>query len=292
MAALRRPTLMTWFVCAPRSRIFGSVAEVIHYNCRSRMISAFANKIFGIPILAYCDDLGALSPERVALPALQACQSFSALVGYLLKIIKTDIGREVTFLGFLGKFPIPENDMALEIALPMEKATAWSARIGRFLELGVITPTEIDSLIGRLSFSKTSVFGRFGRPFLPHLYAKKKRPLLLTNPVWSRTTCPTLAEHNDKTIETAKDNNQTRQTGICRFPRRNNKGHHYCCNRFRTKYHRGSEAITMVWGETVGPHWETLFDKTSLIYGLEMLALLALLWTPNPPFREKQRPST
>ena len=46
---------------------------------------------------------------------------------------------------------------------------------------------------------------------------------------------------------------------------------------------RESSKISMVWEETVGQHWRALFDKTSLIYGLEMIAFLSLLWGPNPP---------
>ena len=66
-----------------------------------------ANKIFGIPILAYFDDLVALIPERIAYNAIDTLREFSKLIGYLLKDRKTDIGREVAPLGLLGKFHIP-----------------------------------------------------------------------------------------------------------------------------------------------------------------------------------------
>ena len=62
MAALRHQTLNTWFVFAHRSLLFGPEADVAHYNCLSRAISFLANRIFGIPILAYFDDLGAMTP--------------------------------------------------------------------------------------------------------------------------------------------------------------------------------------------------------------------------------------
>ena len=287
MVALRHPTLRTWFVFAPRSLIFGSVAAVIHYNCFSRIISVLTNKIFGIPLLAYFDDLGSEIPERVAPQALKTFQTFSALVGYLLKLNKTDIGREVTFLGLLGKFPTPENDMTLEISLSPDKVTSWSDRIDKFLELGVITPTELDSLIGRLSFSQTSIFGRFGRPFLAHLYAKQNAPyyshILSDREQRSlRWWCTMLRQMKPRKITPKPDKPEyvvftdaATKTGImaaivierATFGRTNN--------------------LSMVWEASPGPHWNTLFDKTSLIYGLEMLAFLALLWTPDPPFRGK-----
>ena len=56
MAALRLPSLGTWFVFTPRSP-FGAEAEVVHYNFLSRAISVLAGKISGIPILPYFDGI-------------------------------------------------------------------------------------------------------------------------------------------------------------------------------------------------------------------------------------------
>ena len=109
MVALRRPALMTWYVLAPTSQLFGAEAAVMLYNFLSRAISVLANKIFGAPppLLAYSGDMWALSPGRAALPALQTFRTFRTIDGYILKIIKTDIGREVALRGLLGKFPTP-----------------------------------------------------------------------------------------------------------------------------------------------------------------------------------------
>ena len=287
MVALRHPTLMTWFVFAPKSLLFGSVAAVIHYNCLSRAISVLANMIFGIPILAYFDDLGALTPERVALPALRTFQTFSALVLYILKLIKTDIGHEVTLLGLLGKLPTPENDMALEISLPFDKVSAWTSRIGRFLEPCAITPAEMDSLIGRLSFSQTSVFGRFGRPFPAHLYDKQNAPYF--PPILSGREIRPLRWRNTmlRDMRPRKILAKPDKPVFVVFTDAATKTSIIAATVFEQKTFRESDTITMVWEATVGPHRNTLFDKTSLIYGLEIIAFLALLWTPNPPPKGK-----
>ena len=41
---------------------------------------------------------------------------------------------------------------------------------------GAIPRAELGSVVGRLSFSRSSIFGRFGRPFLSPLYAKVNGP--------------------------------------------------------------------------------------------------------------------
>ena len=47
------------------------------------------------------------------------------------------------------------------------------------------------------------------------------------------------------------------------------------------------ETIQEVRKTVTGKYWEALFDSTNLIYGLEMLALLAILFYPNNRMRNK-----
>ena len=117
-----------------------------------------------------------MNPERLSQCALETFQRFSTPVGYLLKKTKSDIGKEAAALGPLGKFQNPENGMARGISLPQEKVAACATRIGQFLQLGVITPDELEIPIGRLSFSQTAIFGRFDRPFLAPLRSKNDAP--------------------------------------------------------------------------------------------------------------------
>ena len=66
-------------------------------------------------------------------------------------------------LGVGGRFPAPDYDMALSVSLTDEKKSLRAARIDEFLKAGRILRRERESLTGRLSFSQTAVFGRFGR---------------------------------------------------------------------------------------------------------------------------------
>ena len=75
-------------------------------------------------------------------------------------------------LGLNGSFPGPDNGMALEISLTAEKKEKWINAIHEYLTLWVITREQLDSLIGKLSFSQTAIFGRVGRPLLSAFYQK------------------------------------------------------------------------------------------------------------------------
>ena len=100
---------------------------------------------------------------------------------------ETKLGNVLTFLGIQGDFPSPKNGMALEVSLPEDKKTNWADPIAKILDLCVITHDQLESLIGRLSFSQTSIFGRFGRPMMTHLYTKlntfRYHPILNTKEV-------------------------------------------------------------------------------------------------------------
>ena len=122
--------------------------------------------------MSYFDDLGALTPSELTHPALNAIKEFLLLLMIFPNGRKTDLGEEVVFLGLLGFFPNPTRDMALEIKLPQDKKDKWITAINGFLGKGTISKDQLDSLIGRLSFSQTSLFGRFGRHMMTPIHTK------------------------------------------------------------------------------------------------------------------------
>ena len=67
-------------------------------------------------------------------------------------------------------FPSPANGMALALSLSPDKVEKWTRRLKEILALWTITRQEAESLIGKLSFSQTSIFGRIGRSMMapPH----------------------------------------------------------------------------------------------------------------------------
>ena len=51
MVSLRNPDTGEWVDFPPKALLFGAVAEVLHYNCFSRLLSVLFNKIFGVPLI-------------------------------------------------------------------------------------------------------------------------------------------------------------------------------------------------------------------------------------------------
>ena len=91
---------------------------------------------------------------------------------FALNDIKTDAGKKVTCLGLVGPFPDPPNGMLLSIDVTDVKKEGRASRIGEFLVIERIPHKDLESLTGRLSFSQTSIFGRFGRALIRPLYRK------------------------------------------------------------------------------------------------------------------------
>ena len=129
LVALKNPTSGKWMAFPPKALLFGAEAAVLHYNCFSRLISVIFNKTFGIPLLAYFDDFGALAPKNLCEKALKTFETFCETLGIRLKTAKTELGTRLTFLGLKGDFPKPSNDMTLSIRLPKAKAAKWASEI-------------------------------------------------------------------------------------------------------------------------------------------------------------------
>ena len=177
IATLRGPKSNLRHAFAPRATLFGAVSAVLRYNSFSRALAVTCAKLTGIPILSYFDDFGALVPYEVLKEALNAFLAFCDILGATLKSTKTEWGDSLTFLGLRGDFPKPENLMPLAVSLPEDKKSRRAECILDFLRADHISHPELESVIGRLSFPQTSIFGRVGRVMLPPLYTKL-RPLL------------------------------------------------------------------------------------------------------------------
>ena len=58
-------------------------------------------------------------------PALETVERISNILWSLIENRKTDIDRELVFLGISGEFPDTDSGMALLISPHPEKATDW-----------------------------------------------------------------------------------------------------------------------------------------------------------------------
>ena len=239
------------------------------------------NRIFGIPLVSYYDDMGSMVPSELARPALETIRDFLFTLMVYLNNKKTDLGEEVTFLGLLGDFPRPGNKMTLSITLPEEKKADWVALITEIQTLGVVSRDQLASLVGGLSFSQTSIFGRFGRPMLTPLHVKLNATQFRPQPSgrekrilqWRPSALPNMGPRQVRDRSGRPDmvvfTDAASSTSIIAAVTIN-----------RTQFIQ-DETICEARYSTTGKQWETLFDSTNLIYGLEMLALLAILYRPN-----------
>ena len=190
--ALYNPQTQVWNGFRPRTQLFGSIAAVLHYNCLSRIIASLACQILLIPTIGYFDDFGFLTAFSDSDATMRAFAEFFSPLGLELKTEKSIIGVIDGFLGLEAYFPCPPNRLTLSLSLSNDKATRWADLIDRILEEGAISHTSLESLIGRLSFAQTAVFGRFARAMLKPLYVKLYTaryfnalpPALIRNLVW------------------------------------------------------------------------------------------------------------
>ena len=84
-------------------------------------------------------------PTSISDEGLRLLQEVCALFGVILEGRKTDLGRQIVFLGLLGHFPGPDTDMILSITLSDEKKTRWIAIIRNVLAGGRISHKDLES---------------------------------------------------------------------------------------------------------------------------------------------------
>ena len=116
------------------------------------MQTCLTNRIFGIPLVGYFDDYGDMIPDSLSKPGLSTFSSFCAKMAILLKMDKSLVDTVLTFLGSFGEFPDNNNDNPLRISLPTDKANRWGEIIDPHIASVQISHSELDKLIGRLSF--------------------------------------------------------------------------------------------------------------------------------------------
>ena len=270
--ALRNPTTGKWHGFRSRTFMFGSVADVLRYNVSSRPITAIFNRMFGIPPICFFGDFADLIHRLLATEGLSVFSRFRPLLGIKLKGAKSEVGPAIAFSVLLGSFPSKENGAVLPICMPDEKSRALAALIRSYLAQNRLSYQEIEKLIGRLSFSQTLLFGKFARTQLRPLYTKMRRKYFCASlSAQERATivwwdevisgfppriCRPLSSRFDDLLYTGA---ATNPPCICALlPNPNSSG----------------VRLSTLLVAFVRP-WIHLFKATCLIFGLELLALLA-----------------
>ena len=172
VAALRSPVDNRRYCFISRTMVFGAVAEVLRYNVSPSLISELFTQLFGIPLLVFFGDFGAITPCGISEAAIRTFALFCSKLGIKLKTEKSEAGRRITFLGLEGDFPCRANGFALSVCLTREKAEAWDVQLSSYIKAGCVSSNESGKLIGKLGFSQTNLFGKFARSQVISLYVK------------------------------------------------------------------------------------------------------------------------
>ena len=278
--ALRHPVAGNWMAFVPRTLLFGAVAAVLHYNCFSRAVAVLFTRVTGAPLLSYFDDFGSLVPSEALGQSLEAFMAFCQLLGLKLKDSKTEKGPALTFLGIFGEFPGPHNDMSSTISLPREKALRWGAKLQGYVAQRTIRHKDLESVIGELSFTQTSVMGRVGRAMMTSLYQKLNAKFYcadltdreLTTLNWWSVALLNLTPRLTK--------NRHPRTDLIIYTDSATTTQIIAAVLIDPRSFRDTLTTTAVLSARVGPHWKKLFADTCEIYGLEMLAICAILFDP------------
>ena len=98
----------------------------------SRLIAELFTQLFGIPLLVFFGDFGAIIPYEVSDAALHVFTLFCSKLGIALRTAKSEVGRRVTFLGLEGDFPCEADNYTLSARLTSDKAEAWAGQISSF----------------------------------------------------------------------------------------------------------------------------------------------------------------
>ena len=206
--------------------------------------------------------------------------TFCQLLGIRLKSGKTEKGHAVTFLGVFGEFPGPRNNMTLTISLPQEKALTWGSKLTEHLLRGTIQRKELESVVGKLSPTQTPIFGRIGRAMMATLFQK------LNAKYYG-------AEISDREASVlrwwilALVNLTPRLTrmrgplpGLIVYTDAATATQIIAAVLIDHRAFRAGRTLSAVLSKRVGPRWRVLFESTCAIYGLEMLAIFAILFDP------------
>ena len=264
-----------WYGFIPRSQIFGSTASVVHYNTFSRLLASLICRLLGLPCIGYFDDYAFMAPKPIQTLALNTFKDFSSIIGTILQDRKCSIDSTNTFLGLKGVMPSKKSGMKLSISLDREKSERWIELISGFIKAGSIDHTSLDKLIGKLSFAQTNVFGKFARtlaqPLYDMLHAHPFEEILseelIINLEWWRnalssvlTRIVTLRPRFPKFI-IYTDASWSDKRGQGRIA--------------ALLFDRSSGVLLEVLSSAAPARLATLFRDSSVIYGLELFALVA-----------------
>ena len=276
---LRDPKTGRWTGFSPNVLLFGAVSAAIHYNCLSRALAVPTNRIFGIPFLSYFDDVGPFCHATISPRALAVFTKSTEIIKPDVKTTKSRRDRSIEFLGLAGDLPHVETRNLLTIYLPQKKITNRSSIIDEVILIGRIRRKPLGNLIGELAYAKTSLFGGFGRTRLNPLYTK-----LRAHP-YAEAISPEEAVAFERRAASIRASVQRavglRPTslGVIIYTDAATSARILAAIVIDPDLFSTTNEFPAVLSEISGPGRCAIFCEATLIYGLELLAVVAAIFS-------------
>ena len=143
----------------PQTQLFGATAAVLHYNTVSRVMASLAARWLKIPCMGYFDDFGIITTERAIREALDAFTKMNHILGFELKIEKSDWGTVLEFLGVTITFYVVSSGCEAQLSISSERVQKLTIEIERILKKKHVFFAELQKLVGKLNFAQTATMG-------------------------------------------------------------------------------------------------------------------------------------
>ncbi|CAE6914886.1 PARP6, partial [Symbiodinium sp. CCMP2456] len=159
------------FVC--NTLPFGSTASVLHFN---RVALLLQRVMWELCLISACyyDDFPTAMPAMLGEGSDNIVHTVMQLLGYDMSVEKeTPYSTSSEMLGVV----LDTSDPALEcvhLRNKTEKAEAMSQSLGKIMEAGVVSTRDLPSMLGRLQFLESQLFGRAGKLALADLRQVEK----------------------------------------------------------------------------------------------------------------------
>ena len=170
IVTLRDPTSGKLRGFIPKTQLFGATAAVLNYNTVSRVMATIAVRWLGMPCMGYFDDFGIITTESTIKEALQAFTTLNQILGFELKVEKSEFGTRIEFLGVTVDFRMIKEECEAQLSLSHERVQKMVHEIKAILQEKEIFLAQMQKLVGKLNFAQTAVMGKVGRVALRPLY--------------------------------------------------------------------------------------------------------------------------
>ena len=167
-----RPGSDEMFAFPSKSLLFGEAAAVSHYNNLSYALQSIWRRGLGIPSLGYFDDYSGSGEAPDAAEQLEDMVELAELLGTEFKKEKQQLGNTVEYLGL----EIMVKNGKIMIGISEEKIKEIENTLHEALRTNKLPPATAAKLAGRLSWSQTQYFGRYGRAHIGAFYHRQHAP--------------------------------------------------------------------------------------------------------------------